>query len=69
MWRDLIQTYALRARELSDTVAALGKHERLKPESLALLEEIERRRRLCEEAAEKLERYIEQQEPKSMRAG
>ena len=65
MLRDLSQQYAQRARELSDTVARLGKHHEITPEVLGLLEEIRQRRSLCAEAFEKLERYLEQKQAHS----
>jgi hypothetical protein len=57
--KSLSQKYARRAREFSDTVALLGKHEEVTPELLKLLREIRRRRALCVDAEEKIERYVQ----------
>jgi hypothetical protein len=47
MWCELVQLYALRARELSDAVAQLAQHIDVRETLLALIEEIERRNALC----------------------
>jgi hypothetical protein len=59
MLRELIELYALRAREYYETVSRLGQHKEIGRELLGLMEEIKRRRTLCDETAEKLDRYIE----------
>jgi hypothetical protein len=52
-WHKLVQRYAIRAREFSDTVAALGRGAHFGPiECVEQLEEIRTRRALCDEAAE-----------------
>jgi hypothetical protein len=61
MWRDLVTAYALRAREFSDAVAKLGKHEDADPEFINLMIEIKRRMAICQEAADELDRHIERQ--------
>jgi hypothetical protein len=59
MWREIARRYAIRAREFSDAVAALGREARLgPPPSLKLLKEIRRRRDLCNEVADEFERYV-----------
>jgi hypothetical protein len=59
MWRELVQRYAIRVREYSDAVAALGREAHLGPSaSRALLEEVRKRRKLCNDAADELERYL-----------
>ena len=60
MVRKLLELYALRAREFSDAVACLGRHGEIGPEFLALIDEIERLRGLCDAAAAELDRYISQ---------
>ena len=59
MWQELVRTYALRARQFSEAVAELGKHRDTGPELLELMKEVNRRRTLCNMAAEELDRYIE----------
>jgi len=56
----ILEIYALRAREFSDGVACLGRHDQIGPEFIALIDEIKRRRGLCDEAAAELDRYISQ---------
>jgi hypothetical protein len=59
MWRELVQRYAIRAREFSDTVAALGRQAHPGSEaSRKLLEEIRTRRDLCNEVANEIGRYL-----------
>ena len=58
MLRELIELYALRAREYYETVSRLGQHKEIGRELLGLMEEIKRRRTLCDETAEKLDRYV-----------
>ena len=59
MWRELVQRYAIRAREFSDTVATLGRQAHFGPKaSRDLLEEIRTRRDLCNEVANEIERYL-----------
>ena len=60
MWRRLAEVYAIRAREFSDAVARLGRHGQIGPEFLALIDEIKRRRGLCDAVAAELDRYISQ---------
>jgi hypothetical protein len=58
LW-ELSQLYARRARELSESVARLGQYHDISPELLELMKDIREQRSLCDEIAEKLERYIE----------
>ena len=60
MVRKLVELYALRAREFSDGVACLGRHDQIGSEFLGLIDEIKRRRGLCDAAATELDRYISQ---------
>ena len=60
MVRKLLELYALRAREFSDAVARLGRHQQIGPETLGLIQEIERLRGLCDAAAADLDRYVSQ---------
>jgi hypothetical protein len=60
MLRELSQLYARRARELSESVARLGQYHDIGPELLALIKEIRQQRSLCDEIAEKVDRYIDQ---------
>ncbi|HKE21508.1 MAG TPA: hypothetical protein VKB88_03900 [Bryobacteraceae bacterium] len=61
MLRSLSEQYARRARELSDTVARLGRHEEVGPELVGLLKRITQLRELCGEAEAKLARYVQQE--------
>jgi hypothetical protein len=59
MWRSLVQRYAIRAREFSDAVAALGRQAHSGPEaSREVLEEIRTRQELCNEVAHEVEQYL-----------
>jgi hypothetical protein len=68
--KSLSEKYARRAREFSDTVALLGRHEHLGPEVLKLFKEIKLQRALCRNAEEKFERYLqlESDNPKAVGA-
>jgi hypothetical protein len=59
--KSLSEQYARRAREFSDAVALLGRHNSAGPEVLKLFKKIQRRHELCSDAEEKLERYIQQE--------
>jgi len=59
--KSLSEQYARRAREFSDSVALLGRHNSIAPEILKLFKKIKRQRELCVDAEEKLERYIERE--------
>ena len=61
MWRDLVQVYALRAREFSDAVATLGQHSPMGIEALQQITKIKKRRAACKVAGEALEQFIELQ--------
>ena len=64
MWIELVQRYAIRAREFSDAVAALGREARLgSASSQELVKEIRRRRDLCNEVADEFERYVKVNAP------
>jgi hypothetical protein len=58
-WRELVKQYAIRAREFSDAVAALGRGTHTEPvASRELLKEIRTRRGLCNEVADEVEGYL-----------
>jgi hypothetical protein len=59
--KSLSEQYARRAREFSDSVALLGRHNSVGPEVLKLFKEIKRQRSLCGDADEKLQRYLQQE--------
>jgi hypothetical protein len=56
----LIERYAMRAREFSDAVALLGRHKHITQEFVGLVREIKRLRELCDEAAAEVDRHISQ---------
>ena len=59
MWHILTQRYAIRAREFSDAVAALGQQAHVGPEACReLLEAIRARREACIAVGDELERYL-----------
>jgi hypothetical protein len=58
MRRELIEVYAIRAREFSDAVAGLGQHSHVGPEFLKMWEEIQQRLAMCNAAGDELGRYI-----------
>ena len=58
--KSLSEQYARRAREFSDAVALLGRHNSVGPEVLKLFKKIKRQRELCGDAEQKLERYMQQ---------
>ena len=60
MLKLLSEQYASRAREFSDSVALLGRHNSVGPQFLKLLKKIKRQRELCGDAEKELERYIQQ---------
>ena len=61
MLKSLSEQYASRAREFSDLVALLGRHNSVGPQFLKLFKKIKRQRELCGDAEQKLERYIWQE--------
>ena len=61
MLKSLSEQYAHRAREFSDTVALLGRHNSFGPEVLKLFRKIKRQHELCGDAEAKLARYIQQE--------
>ena len=61
MLKSLSEQYARRAREFSDSVALLGRHNSVGPEVLKLIKEIKRQRSLCGDAEKKLQRYLQQE--------
>jgi len=61
MLKSLSEQYARRAREFSDTVALLGRHNHVGPEVLQLFRQIKRQRALCGDVESKLERYLQQE--------
>jgi hypothetical protein len=56
--KSLSEQYAHRAREFSDAVALLGRHNSVGPEVLKLFKKIQRQRKLCGDVEEKLAQYI-----------
>jgi hypothetical protein len=62
MWRELLQLYAVQAREFPDAVARLGQHEHVEigRDALTLREEIKRRQAVCTAVGDDLDRFIEQ---------
>ena len=61
MWGSLLQKYAIVAREYSDGVAALGRDGRRGPRACeALLEQVRARKKMCDEVADEIDRYIGQ---------
>jgi hypothetical protein len=69
MLKSLSEQYAHRARELSDAVALLGRHDHIGPELLVLLKRIRQLRELCGDAERKFERYVEQEDSNSRGEG
>jgi hypothetical protein len=67
--KSLSEQYARQAREFSDIVALLGRHDSVGPEVLKLFNKIKRQRELCGAVEEKLERYIQQETEDPERAG
>ena len=61
MLKSLSEQYARRAREFSDSVAFLGRHNSVGPEVLKHFRKIKRHRGLCRDAEENLERYLPQE--------
>ena len=61
MLKSLTEQYASRAREFSDSVALLGRHNSVGPQFVKLLKKIKRQRELCGDAEERLQRYIQQE--------
>ena len=59
MWHDLVQVYALRAREFSDAVATLGRHSPMGIDALQQITKIKKRHAACRAAGEALEHFIE----------
>jgi hypothetical protein len=59
--KSLSEQYASRAREFSDSVALLGRHNSVGPEVLKLFKKIKRQRGLCADTEEKLQRYLQQE--------
>jgi hypothetical protein len=60
-WRELVERYALCARELSDAVAELGKQVHLGPgQSQPLLDDIKEKLELWNAAAKEIDRYVKQ---------
>jgi hypothetical protein len=59
--KSLSEQYARRAREFSDSVALLGRHNSVGPEVLKLFKKIKRQREMCGDAEEKLGRHIKRE--------
>jgi len=67
--KSLSEQYARRAREFSDTVALLGRHDRMGPEVLGLFKQIQRKRALCCDAEQKFARFIQLENENSKSEG
>ena len=61
MLKPLSEQYALQARQFSDAVALLGRHDSVGPDVLKLFKKIKRQRELCRAAEQKLEQYLHQE--------
>ena len=59
--KSLTEQYASRAREFSDSVALLGRHNSVGPQFVKLLKKIKRQRELCDHAEGRLQRYVQQE--------
>jgi len=59
MWQKLVRTYAVRSREYAEAVARLGSCAKTDTGFSDLLNGINQRRRLCDAAADKLNRYVD----------
>jgi hypothetical protein len=59
-WRVLVECYAVRAREYSDSVALLGQINLSPRECRELMETIRERHESCMAAAEELAQYMKQ---------
>jgi|SRR5215831_14158748 len=60
MLHELLRLYAIRAREFSDAVAHLGRHDHVGSEFWSLVKEIKKRQQSCISTGEELDRFIEQ---------
>jgi hypothetical protein len=60
MWRVLVERYAIRAREFSDAVAALGRANLPPPECVELLEAIRTCHESCMAAAVEIDQHVKQ---------
>jgi len=58
IWRELVERYAMRAREFSDAVALLGCANLPPAECRELLEAVNARRESCMAAAEHVDQYL-----------
>ena len=58
IWRELVERYAMRAREFSDAVALLGCANLPPAECRELLEAVNARRESCMAAAEDVDQYL-----------
>ena len=59
-WQELVECYAMRARELSEAVALLGRANLPPAQCVALLKAINRHRESCMVAADKVDQYLKQ---------
>ena len=60
LWQELVERYAMRAREFSDAVALLGRANLPPAQCVELLETIKARRESCMAAADKVHQYVKQ---------
>ena len=59
MWSELVESYALRAREFSDAVASLGQEVHLGPEAAGeVLNQIQAKHQSCMAIADEIDRYL-----------
>ena len=64
--RQLVEVYALRAREYSDEVARLGEHQPFGEAFTGAMAQVHRRRALSEKALTELERHLNQESVSSV---
>jgi hypothetical protein len=57
-WQEVVESYAMRAREFSDAVALLGRANLPPAQCAALLEAVNERRESCMAAGEKVHQYL-----------
>ena len=60
-WQQVVEGYAIRAREYADAVARLGRIGQSGPELIPLMEDIKTRYALCGAAGDELDQYIRQE--------
>ena len=63
-WRELVERYAICARELSDAAARLGEQDEVGPETIKLWKEIQELRDACLQATQEIDKHIEDEKGK-----